>query len=95
MVAARRRRNEKDLPGSRLAVDEAGSVPNASLWLTSAHPICVVGDSQMRNLANALVVAHGVACNQAEQQATHDVCKTRFLTYFMAGWGQVSHSVTQ
>ena len=98
MVAApsRRRRqpNEKDLP-SRLVVDESGRVPNASLWPAGAQPICVVGDSQMRNLANALVVAHGVACNQAEQQATHDVCKTRFLTYFMAEWGQVSHSVTQ
>ena len=94
MVAARRRPDEKDLP-SRLAVDEAGRVPNASLWPASAQPICVVGDSHMRNLANALVAAHGVACNQVEQHATHDVCKTRFLTYFMAEWGQVSHSVTQ
>ena len=93
MVAApsRRRRqpNEKDLP-SRLVVDESGRVPNASLWPAGAQPICVVGDSQMRNLANALVAAHGVACNQAEQQATHGVCKTRFLTYYMEPWGQAS-----
>ena len=94
MVAARKRQNEKDLP-SRLVMDEAGRVPNASLWPAGAQPICIVGDSQMRNLANALVVAHGEACNQAAQQATHDVCKTRFLTYFMAEWGQVSKQFSQ
>ena len=44
----------------------------------------------MRNLANALAAAHGVTCNQTEQQATHDVYKTRFLTYFKELWGQTS-----
>ena len=31
-----------------------------------------------------------MACNQAEQEATHGVCKTRFLTYYMEPWGQAS-----
>ena len=67
--AQRGKADEKKAP-SRLVVDEAGvGAPDASLWPAAAQPICVVGDSQMRNLANALASAHGVAAPGAHVRA--------------------------
>jgi len=72
---------------SFLSFDDPGAA-RADAWAThqltvppdeSHFPVCLVGDSHMRNLANSLIALLSADCDAAQAQETKGVCKTQWV----------------
>ncbi|EKX40681.1 hypothetical protein GUITHDRAFT_142555 [Guillardia theta CCMP2712] len=53
-----------------------------SLAAFQTRPICLIGDSHMRNLANSIQALMNGQCDAEEMQKTHSVCRLSHVLYF-------------